>query len=130
MLQYPCFDANVTYGLAIKGLDVQSGTVHTALRVHDASDKQVDEPNVRTGKKSIPLRATLHIQNLVDGSEYVILRYNSTESLPTAAPFSGAERSMPFTASGTEWYWLDPAPFDSHAAIYYLVVPKDAVSYM
>jgi len=120
---YPCFDSSVTYGLAVEGLAVE-GTVPTALMVSNAKLEHVDEPNVRTGHKSIPLTATLHIQGLISGQEYEIFRFNSTEALPKGPPFTGAERSKVFTASDVEWWWLDPSTFNSHSAIYYLVAPK------
>lgn len=120
---FPCFDQSVTYGMAVQGLAVD-GTVPTALIVNDVNDEPVDEPNVRTGHKSIKLQATLHIQGLVSGATYTVFRYNSVESLPRSPPFTGAERSMDFVATGIEWWWLDPSYFDSHSAVYYIVAPK------
>jgi hypothetical protein len=120
---YPCFDTSVTYGVAIQGVATE-GTLPTALIVTDDRMRPIDEPNVRTGHKSVPLTATLHIRGLVSGNEYEIFRYNSTEALPSGPPFVGAERSKVFTASNFEWWWLDPITFDSHAAVYYIVAPK------
>jgi len=124
---YPCFDSSVTYGLALEGLAVE-GTVRTSLMVNNADDKHVDEPNVRLGRKSVSLHGALHIQGLVSGDQYQIFRYNSTASLPSGPPFTGAERTKEFTASNTEWWWLDPVPFDSHSAVYYIVAAKPKVA--
>lgn len=120
---YPCFDRQVTYGLAVQGLAVK-GTLPVSLQVHDDNDKHVDEPNVRTGGKSVLLHGTVHIEGLVSGNDYVLCKYNSTESLPSGPPFTGAHSHMQFTAPGIEWWWLDPSPFESHSVMYYIVAPK------
>jgi hypothetical protein len=111
---YPCFDEKVTYGLAVTGLDVK-GTLPVSLQVDITS-----EPNVRSWGRATEIHGTVSVSGLESGKKYKLYRYSSTESLPSAAPFTGAEYETPFTAEGETWTYKDPKTFPSNGATYYV----------
>lgn len=116
---YPCFYQEVTYGLAVTGLDVQAETLRVALDVD-----RPDEPNVRSlWTKAVELTGTVTVQGLKAGGEYVLYRYKGTAALPGADFDQGYEYKTPFTADGDTWTFEDPNTFPSDAATYYVAVP-------
>lgn len=117
---FPCFPSDITYGLAVLGLNVSSGTLPVALQTPGA----VYEPNVRSGEPPVPLNGTVTVTGLTPGSSYVLYRYNETASLPAGAPWApAAEIATPFTATTDTWVFADPATFPSDGATYYIAVP-------
>merc|ERR1711934_271847 len=56
---YPCFYKEVTYGLAVTGLDVQAETLRVVLDV----DRQ-DEPNIRSWQQAVQLTGTVVVHGL------------------------------------------------------------------
>ena len=120
---YPCFDESVTYGLAVTGLAV-SGAIPVSVQTSGA----VEEPNVRQGARPATLYANVTVTGLTAGSQYVLYRYGSTESLPAGPPFApAAEASTPFTAAGDTHSYADPKPFMSDSAVYWLAAPATTV---
>jgi len=116
---YPCVDKDVTYGLAMTGLNITGATLPTSLFTSGAHG----EPNVRQGQPSVPLTGTVTVGGLTSGSSYVLYRYNGTETLPSGPPFTGYQYKTPFTATGPTWALTDPTTFDSDSAIYYIAAP-------
>eukprot|EP00929_Paragymnodinium_shiwhaense_P058960 TRINITY_DN29519_c0_g1_i1.p1 TRINITY_DN29519_c0_g1~~TRINITY_DN29519_c0_g1_i1.p1 ORF type:complete len:184 (+),score=20.62 TRINITY_DN29519_c0_g1_i1:818-1369(+) len=117
---YPCFDEKVTYGLAVIGLDVQ-GTLPVSLQVDITS-----EPNVRRWATPAQIHGTVSVSGLQAGRKYKLFRYSSTESLPSAAPFTGAEYETLFTADAYTWTYNDPHTFPSNGATYYVAAAVDS----
>lgn len=113
---YPCIDEQVTYGLAITGLAVE-GALPLTLEILDTS-----EPNVRTFHWASDLRGTVTASGLRAGGSYILYRYGSTGSLPSAAPFTDYEAMTAFTAEGSTWTYEDPETFRSDSATYYVAV--------
>ena len=114
---YPCFDASVTYGLAVLGLDVNGTTFPTSVSTPGAAG----EPNVRAGQPAVALQATLTVTGLTAGSAYVLYRYNGTDALPAGPPFDvGFQAKTPFTAAKDSFVFADPLPFMSDTAVYWL----------
>lgn len=116
---YPCFDQDVTYGLAVTGLNVTGPLLPVSLFTTGAQG----EPNVREGQPSVPLTGKVTVSGLKSGSSYVLYRYNGTDTLPQGPPWTGYEFKTPFTAKGQTWTYTDPKSFDSDSAIYYLATP-------
>jgi hypothetical protein len=118
---YPCFDASVTYGLAVTGLNVSGAPL---LPVSLATPGAAYEPNVRVGEPAVPLKGTVTVRGLRAGARGVLYRFNATDALPAAAPFApgAAQAVTPFTAAGAEWVFADPVPFPSDGATYYVAV--------
>ena len=117
---FPCFPTDVTYGLAVTGLNVSGTTLPVRLSTSGAAG----EPNTRSGFPPVPLTGTVTVSGLTSGSKYVLYRYNGTDALPAGPPFStGASYVTPFTATGTEWVYADPNPFSSDSATYWLAAP-------
>jgi hypothetical protein len=114
---YPCFDEKVTYGLAVTGLAVK-GTLPVSLSVDITS-----EPNVRSWQKASQIHGTATVSGLTAGQKYALFRYSGTQSLPSAAPFTGYERKTAFTATGSTWTYKDPHTFASNSATYYIAAP-------
>ena len=119
---YPCFTADMTYGLAVTGFNVTGGVL---LPVALSTAGAVSEPDVRTGQPPVPLNGTVVVSELTPGSEYVLYRYNSSANLPQRPPFAdSAEIVTPFTATSSSWTFADPATFPSDGATYYIAMPK------
>jgi hypothetical protein len=120
---FPCFPTDVTYGLAVLGLNVStSGAALPSVSL--STSGAAGEPNTRSGEPAVPLTGTLRVSGLTAGSKYVLYRYNGTDALPAGPPYSaGAEYSTPFTAKGAEWVYADPNPFSSDSATYWLAAP-------
>lgn len=120
---YPCIYDQVTYGLAVTGLDVQ-GTLPVSLTVDITS-----EPNVRyLWNRPKAIHGIVEVSGLTTGKSYVLYRFSGTENLPSKAPWTGYEHMTPFTASGSTWIFQDPNTFMSNTAAYYIAVESaDAV---
>eukprot|EP00932_Pfiesteria_piscicida_P020660 SRR837773.7463.p2 GENE.SRR837773.7463~~SRR837773.7463.p2 ORF type:complete len:170 (-),score=21.79 SRR837773.7463:1-435(-) len=120
---YPCFDEQVTYGLAVAGLDIK-GAIPVALTV-----PITEEPNVRRWQQAVDIKGTIEVSGLEVGKAYVLLRYAETETLPAGPPFTGFVSQVPFTApaSGT-WTYEDPVAFRSDSATYYFVAEATSVA--
>ena len=115
-----CFDRNVTYGLAVTGLDVKGVTFPVSL----STDGSVQEPDVRVGQPPITLKGVVTVTGLTAGGKYTLYRYLGTETLPTG-PSNwdvGYEAKTPFTAQGSSWVFADPLGFESNSAVYYVAV--------
>jgi len=119
---YPCFYEQVTYGLAIEGFDTAGGSSRprTFIDVDRSS-----EPNVRVGETPVPLRATVTVQELDAGQEYVLYRYTGINSFPEGPALDhGYEYKVSFVATSSEWIYEDPRPFLSSNATYYIAAAK------
>lgn len=116
---YPCFYEDVTYGLAVKGFDIDAPMLRVTLDV----DLQ-EEPNVRAGETAVPLHGTVHVQGLTKGAKYTLYRYKGLEALPKGAADleSSYEYKTPFTATASTLVYEDPHPFISDGATYYVAV--------
>jgi hypothetical protein len=117
---YPCIYDQVTYGLAVTGLDVQ-GTLPVSLTVDTNS-----EPNVRFFQSAKPVHGTVEVSGLTIGKAYSIFRYSGTESLPQSAPFVGYEFKYDFQATGSTYTLQDPNSFMSNSATYYVAAEAAA----
>lgn len=119
---YPCFDDQVTYGLAVTGLAVK-GSLPVSLIVDITA-----EPNVRSRlTKPVPVHGTAMVSGLTKGNKYTLYRYGSTADLPSAPPFNktNAEFAVNFEANGDTWNYTDPNPFMSNTATYYVCAPSN-----
>merc|ERR1712157_76858 len=105
---YPCFYQEVTYGLSITGLNVQSETLRVVLDV----DRQ-DEPNIRSREKPVQLTGTVTVHGLTAGEQYLLYRYTGTAALPSSDFERGYEHKTPFTAQSETWTFQDPDTFAS-----------------
>ena len=116
---YPCFDADVTYGLAVKGLAVNG----TTLPVSITTDGAVKEPNVRMGAPPKMLTAKVTVSSLSLLHAYTVFRYDGTDKLPSGPPFDvGYSHATSFRALGKTHTFEDPHPFSSDSAVYYVAV--------
>lgn len=115
---YPCFDEKVTYGLVVTGIAVQ-GSLPVSLSV----DIQY-EHNVRSGESAKHVHGKVTVSGLKSGTAYTIYRYKSTADLPSGPPFTNAQFTKDFTATGATYTWADPNTFQSNSATYYLAATK------
>lgn len=122
---YPCIDQSVTYGLAVKGLATEDNLPRVALQV----DIQ-QEPNVRMMQRPIDVHGTITVSGLrMNGSEYVLYRYDNTDDVPLRAPYNTTAAVMvtTFRATNETFTYKDPSPFSSHSATYYVAVPSSSL---
>eukprot|EP00322_Chrysochromulina_rotalis_P027487 CAMPEP_0115830236 /NCGR_PEP_ID=MMETSP0287-20121206/1515_1 /TAXON_ID=412157 /ORGANISM="Chrysochromulina rotalis, Strain UIO044" /LENGTH=568 /DNA_ID=CAMNT_0003283537 /DNA_START=154 /DNA_END=1860 /DNA_ORIENTATION=- len=118
---YPCFDEQITYGLAVTGLNITG----TTLPVYLSTEGAVYEPQIRSGETPSHLRAIATISGLTVGSRYTVYRYDSTVALPpSTSSMAGYTSSHNFVASATEYQYSDPKAFLSSSAVYYVAVPS------
>ena len=117
---YPCVDANVTYGLAVTGLDVAGAAGRTAVQV----DFQPGyEPNVREGEAPIDVHANVTVTGLTPGDTYTLLRYVGTSTLPKGPPFGLCNWSTSVVSDENGMAFVNAAPpFKSDLAVYHLTV--------
>ena len=121
---YPCIPEDVTYGLAVTGLNV-SGVALQPVALLTAGS--AGEPDVRTGAPAVPLSGTVIVSALTAGAKYALYRYNSTTSLPASPPLAATAQAVTrFTAQGDTWQWADPVSFPSNGATYYLAAADNA----
>jgi hypothetical protein len=127
---YPCVDQDVTYGLAIMGLNVSGATLlPVSLDVLGLEGEY--EPDVRNGESASALTANVTVgpEGLVDGGVYTLYRFDSTDSLPSdVSDFeASATSATSFTyaeSTGPTWSYLDPETFPSDSAVYYAAIQK------
>jgi len=113
---YPCIYDQVTYGLAVTGVDVQ-GTLPVSLTVDIT-----EEPNVRSQGQPTTVHGTVEVSGLQVGNRYEVYRFSGTEHLPSKAPFTGYEHKTEFTATGNTHTFEDSNTFMSNSATYYIAV--------
>jgi len=113
-----CIPRNVDYGCAVTGIQDNSGT---ALPVCVEVD-QWNEPNLLHSAAPTPMNAVVTIGSLTAGSAYVLLRYNSYQTVPTnnylASAYSNATYFMATGATRT----INDA-FMSDATVIYRCIP-------
>jgi hypothetical protein len=119
---YPCIYDQVTYGLAITGLDVQ-GTLPVSLTVDITQ-----EPNVRSHGRAKAIHGTVEVSGLQSGNKYEVYRFSGTNNLPSKAPFTGYEHKTEFTATSTTHTFEDPNTFMSNSATYYVAVKASSAA--
>jgi len=119
---YPCIYDQVTYGLAVTGLDIQ-GTLPVSLMV----DIQ-EEPNIRSYSRPSAVHGTVEVTALTKGYQYALYRFSGTANLPRQAPYTGYEHKTSFTAAGSSWTYQDPNTFLSNSATYYVAVEENSGS--
>ena len=116
---YPCFDQQVTYGLAVTGLNVSGSTFPVSL----STPGSISEPDVRMGQAPSNLKGTVTVTGLTAGSRYILYRYGSTAALPAGPNFdTGYDAKTPFTAAAGSFTYEDPKTFASNTAVYYVAV--------
>lgn len=118
---YPCFFDQVTYGLAVKGLNVTGGLpVTLSVDRRDEPDVRGDSP--RGGSPPAQLHGTVNVSGLDAGKHYVLYRYAGAVHLPAGPSFeeSSFEQRTPFTAVSSSWVFRDPAPIVSSGSTYYI----------
>jgi len=124
-VMFPCFYEQVTYGLAIKGLNMFG----RGPRVHLDMDRP-DEPRVRLGHAQAMMHGHVTVTELQPGRKYVLYRFNSTEALPDGVALDlldmSYERRYPFEATGETWSFKDPQPIMSDSSTYYVAIAADA----
>ena len=117
---YPCFDEDITYGLAVLGLNITGKTLPTYLSTSGA----VSEPQIRSGERPSKLTGTVTVTGLTGGSRYTIYRYDGTDTLPAStASMAGFTHSHTFMATATHYEYADPNIFLSSSAVYYVTTP-------
>jgi len=120
---YPCFDANVTYGLAVTGLAIQGETIPTVL----STDGAVQEPNVRIGEPAVGLAGWVMMSKLTKGAEYAVYRFDGVDTLPaTTAELEVAKYTWRhvYKAAGEASTYPDPVDIPSDGAVYYVTVRR------
>merc|ERR1711972_1292086 len=120
---YPCFNKDVTYGLAIEGLNMFG--FDSAPRVRLDVDSPW-EPRVRYGEPQAKLKGSLTVEGLIPGRHYIVYRFNSTDALPDGVSIDlldvGFEYRYGFKAQSTTLKFEDPHPIMSDSSTYYVAV--------
>ena len=121
---YPCIDSNVTYGLAVTGLQVAGVVGRTSLSTNGLTY----EPNVRGEQNATLIHPTVHIDGLEPGKHYTVVRYIGTGNLPRAPPFAvpNCSKSVLAASDGTA-VWVDGPPFMSDEAAYHFAAESHQV---
>ena len=115
---YPCIDQNVTYGLAVTGLQVAGTSGNTSIEVDFRY-----EPNVRTGEVPLDVTANVTVTGLAPGRHYLLLRYVGTETLPRGPPFAKAHWSTSIRANAKGEAFVPRTPtFKSNQAVYHITI--------
>lgn len=93
-----CIPKEVEYGVAVIGIvDEKNETVPVSLTV-DAWD----EPNVTLGEAPELVHATITMDSLTPGTEYVLLKYTDCNHVPNSDFLdSSADRVIQFAATAT-----------------------------
>jgi len=122
---YPCIYDQVTYGLAVTGVDMLAvqGTLPVSLTVDITA-----EPNVRSFSSAKAIHGTVEVTGLQAGNNYVVYRFSGTENLPAKAPITGFEHKTEFTATGTSYTFQDANTFMSNSATYYIAVQASSTT--
>jgi hypothetical protein len=117
-----CLPRNVDYGCAVTGIKDDSGT---ALPVDVAVD-QWNEPNLVLSAAPVPMNAVVTIRSLTAGSTYVLLRYNSYQTVPTNNYLASSySKTTYFSATGATHAINDT--FMSDATVIYRCIPVSLV---
>jgi len=121
---YPCFDEQVTYGIAVRAF-AREGAGAAAARPVGIEVGIEEEPDPREGGKPVRMHASVTVRALTVGARYVLYRYGGINAFP-ASGVAGYDSEVAFTATATEWNHRDPEAFMSDDAVYYLAVPSKA----
>lgn len=113
---YPCFDQDVTYGIAVQGFMRSDATLLVRIDV----DRDY-EPDPREGQKPVPMHANVEVSELSVGNNYTLYSFHGFNTLP-ASGVDGYDAKVDFTATSGTWRYRDPNPFLSDGAVYYVAV--------
>ncbi|MEY4489097.1 MAG: hypothetical protein RIQ79_1605 [Verrucomicrobiota bacterium] len=117
-----CIPRNIDYGCAVTGIKDDSGTARPiTLRV----DKW-NEPNLLHAAAPVQMNATVEIRNLTPDDVYVLLRYDTYQSVPTNNYLSSPHGAATYFVARTGTYTLTDA-FQSDATVIYRCVPSGLV---
>ena len=117
-----CLPRDFDYGCAVTGIKDDSGT---ALPVYVAVD-QWNEPNLVLSAAPVPMSAVVTIRSLTAGSDYVLLRYNSHQTVPTNNYLASSySKATYFSATGATRSINDT--FLSDATVIYRCIPVSLV---
>jgi hypothetical protein len=117
-----CLPRDFDYGCAVTGIKDDSGT---ALPVYVAVD-QWNEPNLVLSAAPVPMSAVVTIRSLTAGSDYVLLRYNSYQTVPTNNYLASSySKATYFSATGATRSINDT--FLSDATVIYRCIPVSLV---
>ena len=116
---YPCFDTDVTYGIAVKGFE-RTDYITMPLRIDVDRDY---EPDPREGQQPVPMHATIEVSSLEAGRKYTLYSFRGFNAFP-ATGVDGYDTKLEFTAANgtTKWSYRDPKDFLSDSAVYYMAV--------
>ncbi len=104
------------FGWAVKDFaDETSGVVPASLHVQPF----LSEPDTRSGRQPEPLKGTLTVSDLKQGSTYSIYRWDSVDK---AFTYSDDYKKISFQASNTTYVYEDADSFPSDGTTYYRVV--------
>ena len=121
---YPCIDSNVTYGLAVTGLQVAGTAGQTSLGIGGLTY----EPNVRGEQNATLIHPTVRVSGLEPGKKYTIVRYVGTASLPRGPPFAAPNCTHSVVAdAGGAAEWAGGPPFSSSEAAYHFAAEPHLV---
>ena len=114
-----CIPRDEDYGVAITGIRDDD---HSTLPVRLSVDRQ-SEPNVSLGKSPVTLNATITVQSLTAGRNYLLLRYNGYQKVPTRNFAASAYNSaVSFKATGATRTLTDS--FLSDSVVIYRCIPQ------
>ena len=134
---YPCVDQNVTYGMAITGLNISSSSSSSSSNSVSFLPVSLDvsgltgeyEPDVRTGEAPVALTATLSIgPGVADEDVVTLYRYGSTADLPGDDSDLAATAEKVATLKGADadadgvLTFTDVDTFQSDSAAYFVAV--------
>lgn len=93
-----CIPKNVEYGVAVTGIvDKNKETVPVSLSIDSWN-----EPNVSLGEAPKKINATIHINSLIPGQKYVLLKYTDYTKVPDRDFInSSADKVNAFIATGS-----------------------------
>jgi hypothetical protein len=114
---YPCFDQDVTYGIAVKGFARTDTSDAPPVRIDVDRDY---EPDPREGQKPVPMHANVEVSQLAVGGNYTLYSFRGFNSFP-ASGVAGYADKVDFSATSATWRYRDPKAFMSDDAIYFVV---------
>jgi len=114
-----CIPRISDYGCAVTGIKDDSGTARPVSLKID----RWNEPNISQGASPVQMNATIQVSGLSVGSQYVLLRYNAYQNVPTNNYLSSAySAATAFVATGSVRTFTDS--FMSDATVIYRCVPS------
>lgn len=120
---YPCFYKKVTYGLALRGLNMFGAS--TVPRVSLEVDRP-DEPRVRLGHAQALMQGTITVHGVTPGLNYMLYRFNSTQALPDGMAIDLLDMTYhlrySFVPDSETWRFEDPQPIMSDSSTYYVAI--------